>query len=156
MSYKNINTALRSVIVDFDFFGLRVENWQSSPNVDFSSQEPKARVSFVYDQPEAREIGANNSEEITGFMQIDLYYPSGQGDSAINEKADQIKTAFGPNRITANDDTVRIIKSGINTNPLTDNGWYNLFVQVDFSYYYCNSSTNPLIPDGAINWWFFT
>ena len=138
MSYKDINSALRQVIADNTYFGLTEDNWQSSPNVDLSSSEPKARVSINTTQPIPAEIGSSNSEQISGFMQIDLYYPSGEGDSAINTKAQEIKEAYFPQRLILNDTNVRIISSGINVNPATDNGWYNLFIQIDFSTYYCN------------------
>ena len=137
MSYKDLNAALRQVIADNTYFGLTEANWQSSPNVDLSGSEPKARVSFTYNQPVPAELGANNSEDITGFMQIDLYYPSSEGDAAINTKAQEIKEAYASGRLVYNNTNVRVISSGINTNPTNEQGWYTLFIQVDFSSFFC-------------------
>lgn len=138
MSYADLNSAMRQVIEDNSFFGLGEANWQSSPNVDLSSDSNKARVSFVYTQPVPSELGNKSTEEISGFMQIDLYYPASEGDFAINTKADEIKAAYKPARLIYNDVNVRVISSGINTQPQETNGWYNLSIQVDFSTFFCN------------------
>ena len=51
-------------------------------------------VSFVFNRPEVFTLGDEGEDMHTGFCQVLLRFPVGEGDSALLEKADLIRESF--------------------------------------------------------------
>ena len=91
MSLLKIKSTLLQAYVD-GAFGLSTayENRQFEP----TTGTPWAAVYVLPNQPSAFSLGSNGSDEHDGILQIDLNYPTGNGDGAVLAKADAIRAVF--------------------------------------------------------------
>lgn len=66
-------------------------SWQNVPFTPVTGT-PYQRATLLLAEPNNREFGANFQEQ--GFLQVDLYYPQSVGSSAVEERAELLRTTF--------------------------------------------------------------
>ena len=112
--------------------------WQVAyPNIDFviPDESEWARVSFVPNPPSVATLGDAGEDMVDGFLQIDLNYPLGVGDSESRAMFETLRQAFpAGTRVADAGQVATIISCGRSQGRLSDNwfvvsvtiGWYAL------------------------------
>lgn len=133
MNSADAKAALMLPITDNNHFDLP---W-AMPNVDFTTpakSEAWARSVVFSNSSDSVEIFGNGQDEVSGILQIDLFYPAGQGDYDILSKADEISAKF-TRGTPSNYGSACIIfgDKGIGS-PQQSQGWYRLIMSINFTY----------------------
>lgn len=65
-------------------------------NVAFTppSAQPWFSVFYIPSEPQVATLGAGGEDRVEGFLQIDLNYPTGTGEAALNAKYDELQSCF--------------------------------------------------------------
>lgn len=95
MSHK-IDSSLVQAFID-GAFGLEVahENKAHDP----VPGAPWCQLFILPNQPKVNTMGSGGEDLITGFMQINLNYPVGDGDGEAKQKATEIRDYFYAGRV---------------------------------------------------------
>lgn len=56
--------------------------------------EPWFKVFYVPNEPKVATLGTGGEDRVDGFLQIDLNYPTGTGEAALNSKYDELQSCF--------------------------------------------------------------
>jgi len=97
------------------------------------SGEPWARITVLPSRPSVATMGSGGRDEISGILQIDLFYPRNTGAGAVNAKADQITAVFAAGT-THSAGGIDVISNGagrVRSIELDD--WYQVIVEVQFT-----------------------
>lgn len=98
---------------------------------------PYIRPNFLPAQPEPWVVGAATNFH-TGIYQVDLIYPAGVGQSGINNKADEIITAFNQATLLTYSGVNVYIKSSGRGNAQQNGNWYFMPVNIRWECYLPN------------------
>lgn len=129
-NYADLRQAIIKPWIDNAEFGIET----AYPNVDIGDfTTPWAELTILTNQAESMEIGALLQDEITGFLQVDLRYPSGKGDLAALQKTDEILSVYrrGLN-VPINDICVRFTNTGKAEPSFNEQGWYRVVLTIEF------------------------
>lgn len=129
MSISDVETALIQNYVDGSFnLPTAYENRMFSP----ADGKPWAAVSFIPNQPVVASIGPTGSDEHTGILQIDLYYPVNTGTGQCRDKAQEVMDAYkAGSDVEYNGQHVIITSCGRSTGRAA-NGWYRVIITVEW------------------------
>lgn len=131
MSMANVRSALADAFEDGGFFTATAIAWE---NASFSppADAPWARFTFVPARPDAASLGTGGMDEVTGFVQIDLNYPQGTGESVVMGKYDSLRNTFKTgSRFSYGGDTVIVRSCGRSPGREVD-GVYRVSVTIYF------------------------
>ena len=121
MSFYNLRAALVSHYLAGDF-GLPTV--YENKKAEFDRSRPWAAVTLVPNQPDPVTMGDHGSDEHTGFLQIDLYYPLDESDIPVVKKADEIRKHFNTGAICKYDNTaVRVTSCGRSVGKVEDTNY---------------------------------
>lgn len=129
MSQLSIESALRKAWRDGGFFA---DESTAYDNVAFEpvANTPWARVAVIPSQPEVTSLGVNGYDEHNGYLQVDLFYPMGQGTGAVHAKSDAICSLFVAGARFSYDSENVLIRSSGRNNGRKDGGWFKVTVTV--------------------------
>lgn len=111
-------------------FGLSV----SYPNRAFEpvAGTPWAELFIVPAQPSVNTMGSSGRDLITGFLQVNLNYPQGEGFGAAHQKATAIREYFYAGRVFAySGQDVFISNSGRGVSRNVDS-WFQVIVTINW------------------------
>jgi len=130
-------------MADFkDIQGALIDHWVDSAlgistayeNSKFSPVEgtPWARLTILPSQPEIMTLGPSGEDEHLGILQIDLYYPTDEGNSPVLTMADSIRTAYkAGTSLSYNGQSVVILNCGRSGGEL-ENGYFKIMLNVAY------------------------
>lgn len=98
---------------------------------------PWARAAHLPVVPVQASVGSGGTHQFLGTLQVDLFYPRGQGGGAAVQQADKLATAFAPGTsLSANGKQVRIttVEQGAPREDQADPQWLQLPVLI---HWYC-------------------
>ena len=128
MSHK-IDSALIQGFIDGSF-GLPMsgENVSYTPVVG----TPWAQLFIVPNQPSVNTMGSGGDDLITGFLQVNLNYPVGDGDGIAKQKATTVRDYFHAGRVfTYSGVDVFITNSGRGVARNIDS-WYQVLLTINW------------------------
>lgn len=89
-----------------------------------------AAVHIVPSKPDVATMGTGGRDEHDGFMQVDLYYPTGAGDMPAVQKADDIYSYFHAGRTLAYQAQRVRVQITERSQGRVENGWYRLTMTI--------------------------
>lgn len=110
MSVPKIRSALVQAFIAGAFFDsskVQWENKQFTPPAD----APWASVFFLPNNPSVATLGPDGTDEVDGFLQVDLNYPPDTGTADIDAKYDAMRLVFPAGARFTYSGTEVIIKS---------------------------------------------
>lgn len=110
-----MQSEIKSALVSYlEGLGLGID--LNYPNFEVKSGIPAGDVSIHFNEPEVVTLGQGGEDNHTGFMQILLKYPVGEGDGALMAMADTIRQAFlAGQSCSYGSQVVTIINCGLGT-----------------------------------------
>lgn len=95
-------------------------------------KDPWASVFYRPNTPEARTIGPGGSDQATGFIQIDLNVPPGQGEGLLIDWEEKARIYFHPGRFFVyGGQSVLVVSSGMSEGRHVEN-FYRKSITVSF------------------------
>lgn len=96
---------------------------------------PYASLYVVPSKPDVATMGQGGLDEHDGFMQVDLYYPTGQGDMPAVTKADEIYSYYFAGRTLAYQGQRVRVQITERSQGRVENGWYRLTMTIYYRAY---------------------
>ena len=122
MSVKAIRTTLVSAYLECNT-GLPT-TYGNAPKYVPTIDQAWANLYIIPNMPVGFELGQNGSDDHTGIIQIDLFYPLGKGDSDMLAMCDKIRQYFVHGKsVTYNGQAVTFGRSG-GRGPRNEDGQY--------------------------------
>jgi hypothetical protein len=110
-----------------------MDDWTAWRNKSFTpvTGKPYQRISFLYAEPDNPVFGPGFIER--GYLQIDLFYPVGDGPNNARTRAELIRTTFARgNSFTASGTTVMIDRTPTVSDGVLDGDRYRVMVKIRF------------------------
>jgi len=127
MSDTNVRGALIQAASDFLTTGTPAIDagaiaWENRVSDAVSNADLWSSVFYRPNTPEARTVGFNGIDEQTGFLQIDINSPVGEGESQVNAWEDKARSFFaGGNKFTLGNISVLVTSTGMSQGRSVDN-----------------------------------
>lgn len=132
MSLADARNALAQGFTDGNFFPPADVAWENVTFAPRTGDKPWAKFTFVPTQPFPDTLGQGGLDRVDGFVQIDLNYPIGDGDSAAMDMYVEIAARFKAGaRFTSNGQTVVIVSCG-RSQGREFSGFYRISVTINF------------------------
>lgn len=131
MSFSNIRSALAQAFVNGAFFDADKIAWENVPFVP-PNDVAWCAFHFVPSQPDVATLGDAGRDEVTGFVQLDLNYPSGLGDKDAADKFDALRNVFTAGAKFSYNGVEAVIRSCGRSNGRIVNNCYRVPVTIAF------------------------
>lgn len=131
MSIAKVRSALVQAFVTGSFFN-QTEVAYENKKFDPPKDKPWAAFFFVPIQPVVFTLGTGGYDEQRGFVQIDLNYPTDDGEKDVAAKADAIRDAFKAGfQFSYSGQEVRIVSCG-RSQGRSINNYYRVSITIQF------------------------
>ena len=133
--FANISLALIAKYRSGAFFADALTAWENKTFTNPASTVAWAAVFIVPNQPTIESVGDGGMDGHTGFMQVDVNYPSNGGTGAAIAKADSVAQYFkAGTRIAYGGQQVQIQSCGRSQGRPVD-GWYRVSLTINWTAY---------------------
>lgn len=134
-AFKNISQALIDRYRAGVFFTDALTAYENSAFTKPPTTTAWASVFIVPNQPSVESVGEGGMDGHTGFMQIDLNYPTNAGPGSVVTKADNVAQYFkAGTRLAYGGQQVQIQSCGRSQGRPVD-GWYRVSMTINWTAY---------------------
>jgi hypothetical protein len=134
-AFTNISLALIARYRSGAFFTDALTSYENVAFAKPAISAPWASVFVVPNQPTIESVGEGGVDGHTGFMQVDINYPSNGGSGAAITKADSVAQYFkAGTRVAYGGQQVQIQSCGRSQGRPVD-GWYRVSLTINWTAY---------------------
>lgn len=132
MSMLKVRAALAKAFVDGSYFPAADVAWENVAFTPRQGNKPWAQWFFLPNQPVVATLGEGGLDQVDGIVQVDLNYPTGNGDGDAMAKYAEIRDDFkAGTRLTYDGQGVKIRSCGRSQGRLVG-GYYRVSVTITF------------------------